>query len=108
MLTIRKAFLESIVQSGSMMASRLSLVAGIRGWLFSTAYSSHSIRQLYYSHFFRIGAWFGFGFWLSLIAVEGNSEQRHLMLWVALSFPTFAILPVGLVIWLLHFWLDLS
>ena len=108
MLTIRKAFLESIVQSGSMMASRLSLVAGtfVVGFFQPltavTQYDSFAITAT----FFALGLGLGLDSGLSLIAAEDNSEQRHLMLWVALSFPTFAILPVGLVIWLLHFWLD--
>lgn len=105
---IRKGLLESVVQSGSIMAARLSLIAGtfVVGFFQPLAEVTQFDSFAIVATFIALGLGLGLDSGLSLVAAEDSPEQRHLMLWVALAFPTFAILPVGLVILGAQFWLD--
>lgn len=105
---MRKASLESMVQSGSIMGARLSMIAAtfvigfFQPLVEVTQFDSFAIAAT----FIALGLALGMDSGLSLIAAEDRPEQRHLMLWVALALPACLVLPLGLALWAAYFWLD--
>ena len=108
MSLIRTALLESVVQSGSMMAARLSLIAAT--FIIGVFRPLNDVIQFdsfaLGATFIALGLGFGMESGMSLLAKEDSSEQRHLMLWVALAFPACLVLPLGIAVWGASFLLD--
>lgn len=108
MSVVRTAFLESVVQSGSMMTARLSLIAAT--FIIGVFRPLNDVIQFdtftIGATFISLGLGFGMESGMSLLAKEDSSEQRHLMLWVALAFPSCLVLPLGLAVWGANFLLD--
>ncbi|MEJ5220045.1 hypothetical protein WG622_17455 [Cognatishimia sp. D5M38] len=108
MRVLSTALVESIVQSGSMMAARLSLIAAT----FVIGYFQPLIEVTQFdlfaiaATFVALGLGLGMDSGLSLIATEKKPSERNLMLWVALGFPACAVSVLGLILWLAHFWLE--
>ena len=108
MSLLRKALLESVVQSGSMTAARLSLVAatfviGLHQPLIEvTQFDAFVIAATLIAVVLGLGIDSG----LSLIASKDMVEQRHLMLWVALACPACMVLPLLLAACLAYIWID--
>ena len=108
MSTVRTAFLESAVQSGSVMAARLSVLLAT----FVVGYFEPMTAVIQFdsfviaSTFVALGLGLGFDSGLSLVAAEVRIDQRHLMLWVALAFPTLVMLPLALALCGAYFWLE--
>lgn len=108
MSLIRIALLESVVQSGSMMAARLSLIAAT--FIIGVFRPLNDVIQFdsfaLGATFIALGLGFGMESGMSLLVKEDTSEQRYLMLWVALAFPACLVLPLGIAVWGASFLLD--